>query len=262
MAADFQAVAQGLFEEHQKRQPFQPLKRSGTLEDAYSIQNLMQELFVADGCGDIVGYKIALTSPAMQAFVGLDHPLAGAIFASRVHDSPMSLNLHDFQHLGVECEIAIRLETDIADRQQGHTADSVAPAIGAVMAAFELIEDRNADYDHIDAYSLAADNAWNGGNVLGRPMVNWRDLDLLSIRGVLRVNGETVGEGKGADALGNPLAAVAWLANHLTAQGKSLKSGMIVMTGSIVKTYFPEPCDRLEFTAEALGEVTLTLTGS
>jgi 2-keto-4-pentenoate hydratase len=79
---------------------------------------------------------------------------------------------------------------------------------------------------------------------------------------VLQVNGETVGEGKGADALGNPLAAVAWLADQLAAQGRSLKRGMIVMTGSIVKTYFPKPGDQLDFTVEGLGNTVLRLANA
>ncbi len=262
MPAEHRTIAQELFEEHRLRRPFRPLRDKGTLEDAYDIQEKLQELFVAGGYGDIVGYKIALTSPAMQAFVGLDHPLAGAIFASRVHGSPQEFDLTEFQHLGIECEIAVRLATDIPSRPQGHTPESVAPAIGAVMPAFEMIEDRNADYKRIDAFSVVADNSWNAGNVLGSPVTDWQSLNLLTIRGVLQVNGETVGEGKGADALGNPLAAVAWLADQLAAQGRSLKRGMIVMTGSIVKTYFPKPGDQLDFTVEGLGNTVLRLANA
>jgi len=259
MSANHQSIAEGLFEEHRQRKPFRPLPEKGSLEEAYAIQEKLQALYVAGGYGDIVGYKIALTSPAMQAFVGLDHPLAGAIFASRIHESPAAFDIAEFQHPGIECEIAVRLAADLPSRPEGHTPESVAPAIGAVIPAFEIIEDRNADYDQIDAYSLVADNSWNAGNVLGRSTEDWQALDLLAIRGVLQVNGETVGEGKGADALGNPLAAVVWLADQLAAQGKTLKRDMIVMTGSIVTTYFPKPGDRLDFAVEGLGNTELRL---
>lgn len=259
MAADHRTNAQALFEAHQQRKPFEPVKSGGTLADAYAIQENLQDLFVASGCGAIAGYKIALTSPVMQAFVGVDHPLAGAIFASRVHESPQSFDLADFQHVGIECEIAVRLGADLPVRPGGHSPQSVAPAVDAVIPAFELIEDRNANYDALDAFSLVADNAWNAGIVLGRPVEAWQSLDLLTVRGVLQVNGETVDEGKGADALGNPLAAVAWLADQLASQGKILGRGMIVMTGSIVTTYFPNPGDQLHFAVDGLGDAAMSL---
>ena len=159
--------------------------------------------------------------------------------------------------MGIECEIAVRMGADLPARAGGHTPETVAPAIAAVMPAFELIEDRNADYGALDAFSLVADNAWNAGNVLGAPLSGWQDIDLRAVRGTLRVNGGIEGEGKGADALGSPLAAVAWLADRLAAQGKALERDMLVMTGSIVKTYFPNPGDRMVFSAEGLGEAVM-----
>ena len=153
----------------------------------------------------------------------------------------------------------MRLGADLPG--QGHTRDSVAPAIAAVMPAFELIEDRNADYGAIDAFSLVADNCWNAGIVLGPPATAWRAPDLASAHGVLAVNGNLVGEGQGADALGHPLNALAWLADMMAARGRPLERGMIVMTGSIVKTQFPAPGDRLEFTVDGVGAVAMTLEG-
>jgi 2-keto-4-pentenoate hydratase len=235
--------------------------RKGGLEAAYGIQESLQKLLIAGGCGAITGYKVALTSPAMQAFVGVDQPLAGAIFANRVHRSPALLDARTFQRLGIECEIAVRLAAGLPHRAEGHNVETVAPAIGAVMPAFELIEDRNADYDAIDAFSLVADNCWNAGIVLGDPVEDWRAIDLCGLRGALHADGVTIGEGKGADALGHPLAAVAWLADLLALRGHTLERGMVVMTGSIVKTYFPVPGEQLVFSADGIGDVALRLGG-
>ncbi len=262
MASSREKIARRLFAQYRQARPFQPLadsERQGPLIIAYDIQDRLQELFIADGKGHVAGYKVALTSAAMQAFVGVTQPLAGAIFSNSIHESPASLDLRLFQHIGVECEIAVRLATDIPSCSEGHTAESIAPAIGSVMAAFELIEDRNADYDAIDAFSLVADNAWNAGIVCGSPIEDWETLDLLSTKGTLCVNGDIVGEGKGADALGNPLAAVAWLADLLAARGRCLKRDMVVMTGSIVPTYFPAPDDEMVFSLDQIGDVRLSL---
>ena len=259
MATDHTSIAQALVESYRRRETYRPLKPSGTLDEAYAIQDEFQRLFIAEGAGEIVGYKVALTSPAMQAFAGLDHPCAGAIFASRVLASPQHMDLNAFQHMGVECEIAVRLATDLPARPEGHSPATVAPAVGAVMPAFELVEDRNANYDEVDAFSLIAGNSWNAANILGPPVTEVASLDLPALQGALRVNGDVIDEGAGADALGHPLAAVAWLADQLAGQGKALRRDMIVMTGSIVTTYFPQPGDRLDFMVDGLGSAQLTL---
>lgn len=260
---DHAAIAQSLYAQHRNRAAFRPLELAsgGDLTDAYAIQEALQALFVADRNVTIAGYKIALTSRAMQEFVGVDEPLAGAIFSDRVHESPATLDLSAFNRLGVECEIAVRLGSDLPGGDEAHTAESVADAIDAIMPAFELIEDRNADYDTIDAFSLVADNCWNGGIVIGAPVRDWRSIALLSARGVLNADGKAAGEGRGRDALGNPLSAVAWLADLFAAQGRPLSAGMVVMTGSIVKTRFPAPGEYLEFSVDGLGGASLRLAG-
>tara|TARA_Y100000588_G_scaffold198182_1_gene212004 strand:- start:538 stop:1323 length:786 start_codon:yes stop_codon:yes gene_type:complete len=260
--ADHTSIAKALVDSHRRRETFRPLDSNGSLDEAYAIQDEFQRLLMADGAGDIVGYKVALTSPAMQAFAGLDHPCAGAIFASRVFQAPQHMDLAAFQHMGVECEIAVRLATDLPTRPDGHSPETVAPAVGAVMPAFELVEDRNANYDEVDAFSLIAGNSWNAANILGPEVTDVATLDLPALKGALRVNGKVTDEGTGADALGNPLAAVAWLADQLAAQGKQLERGMFVMTGSIVTTYFPQPGDRLDFTVEGLGTAELILASA
>lgn len=260
MATDYQSIAQVLRDSHRRRETFRPLANSGAMEEAYAIQDEFQRLLIADGAGGIVGYKVALTSPAMQAFVGLDHPCAGAVFANRVLQSPQRMDLANFQNLGVECEFAVRLAKDLPARPDGHSSATVAPAVGAVMPAFELVEDRNANYNEIDAYSLIAENSWNAANILGPAVTNVLGSDLPMLRGALWVNGKIIDEGTGADVLGNPLAAVAWLSNHLADQGKELQRNMIVMTGSIVTTYFPQLGDRLKFSVEGLGDVYLNLS--
>lgn len=255
-------IADALFVQHRDKQSFRPLtaeQRSDDLDAAYRIQEILQQRFISEGFGEVAGYKVALTSVAMQEFVGVSQPLAGAIFASNVHKSPATLDMKAFQHLGIECEIAVRLGADLVGKAGGHDADSVATSIAAVMPAFELIEDRNADYDAIDAFSLVADNSWNAGIILGPETENWQAVDLLSVPAALQMNGAEVGRGKGADALGNPLEAVAWLANLLAERGHNLKRGMIVMTGSIVPTHFPVAGESLVFSLGDIGTAELRL---
>ena len=228
-----------------------------TLENAYLVQDSFIDLMIERG-EQIVGWKVALTSKAMQEFCGVDHPLAGAVFASRVHPSPFQVSLDDHRHLGLECEIAVKLGTDLDLKDSPHTTESIRSAIDKCYPAFELIEDRDADYDQLNPFDSVSENAWNAGVVLGSPFVSWQDLDLVNTPTVLEVKGEVLGSGQTGDALGHPFEAVAWLANHLNGRGRSLRAGEFVMTGSTVITYFPQVADQVKFSVGGHGSVELT----
>jgi 2-keto-4-pentenoate hydratase len=151
----------------------------------------------------------------------------------------------------------VRLADDLPGSGAPWTRASVAGRVAACMPAFELVEDGNADYKTLDAFTLVAQNAWNGGVVLGAPVTEWRGVDLESAVTRCWVNGEPGGQGKTGDALGHPFEAVAWLANLLNGRGGMIRRGMIVMTGSSITTKFPAPGDRVRFAIDGLGEVAL-----
>ncbi len=256
-----QEVARTLLTEHKRKHAYHPLEspiRNASLEDAYRVQDAFHQSLIEDGRGPIAGYKIALTSKVMQELCGVDQPLAGAIFASTVHESPATLSLSAFQHLAVEFEVAVRLGADLPAGER-HTRKSVADAVAACMPAFELIEDRGADYGTIDAFTITADNCWNGGVVLGPPITNWQRFAFESATTRLWVNGEPAGEGAVRDALGHPFEAVAWLANLLNVRGRLLERDMIIMTGSSITTKPASADDTFRFEVEGMGQVSLTL---
>ncbi len=255
------AAARRLLAERQGGQARGPMPEAatGTIDDAYRIQDALLELLRQEGHGAIVGYKVALTSRAMQEMCGVDHPLAGALLSSVVQRSPARVPTSRFVHLGVEFEVAVRLGADLAATGRPHTRDSVAPAVAACMPAFELVDDRHADYSTLDAFSLIADNCWNAGNVLGDPVSGWRDLDLPAAATRLSIDGEAAGEGTVGAAMGHPLEVVAWVANLLDQRGQRLERDMIVMTGSSNTTRFPEAGERLRFAIDGLGAIELTL---
>ena len=122
--------------------------------------------------------------------------------------------------------------------------------------AVELIEDRFADYKSSKALSLIADNAWNGGIVVGPATPLPAGLDLDGIAGVLRSNGNEVGTGK----TDNPLGALAWLANQAAECGRPMTAGMVVITGSVIPTVDIAPGERLDFALHGIGGAALTAT--
>ena len=257
------ALAEALFVEHKAAKPYHSFEesiRSASLRNAYLIQEALLKLFMEAKRGSLAGYKIALTSKAMQELCGVDQPLAGAILSSVIHQSPVKLTYANFQHLGVEFEVAVKLGDDLPASSAPHTRQSVATAIAACMPSFELIEDRHADYRKLDAFTLVADNCWNGAVVLGTPVTDWHRLDLENAPTRLQLNDEPAGEGRVGDAMGHPFEAVAWLANLLNRQGRLLQRDMLIMTGSSIKTKFPNAGDTLYFQIEGMGGVRLELT--
>jgi 2-keto-4-pentenoate hydratase len=245
---------------HETRERYHPLDatlRAAPLADAYRIQDALHGLLAKAGRGPLAGWKIALTSRAMQQMTGVDQPAAGAIFSSLVLRSPARVDVRAYHHLGVEFEVAVRLGDALPAGSEPWTRVSVAGRVAACIPAFELVEDGNADYKQLDAFTLIAQNTWNGGVVLGTSSGDWRAVDLETAVTRCWINDAPAGQGKTGDAMDHPFEAVAWLANLLNARGRRLERDMIVMTGSSITTKFPAPGDRIRFVVDGLGEAAL-----
>jgi 2-keto-4-pentenoate hydratase len=256
-----EATARAALEMHRTRARYRPLEaavRAAPLDDAYRIQDALHRLMAEAGRGEIAGWKIALTSKAMQQMTGVDQPAAGAIFSAVVLSSPARVAVAGYHHLGVEFEVAVRLADDLPASGGPWTRASVAGRVAACVPAFELVEDGDADYKTLDAFTLIAQNTWNGGVVLGAAAPAWRDVDLETAVTRCWINEQPAGQGKTGDALGHPFEAVAWLASLLNRRGRLLTRGMIVMTGSSITTKVPAPGDRIRFAIDGLGEVALS----
>ena len=234
------------------------LQAPATISDAYDIQDKYVDL-LRDEHGSTVGYKVGLTSAAMQAFCGIEHPIAGVVLASRVHRSGAIVQRADFGRLGLEFEIAVRIKSDVPVTSMPCTAEAIQPHIDGVCAAIEIVDDRSADYANLDVLSLVADNSWNGGIVLSEFATRWHDLE--SVLGRATKDRVAIGEGHGRDILGHPFNSVAWLATQLASRGEGLKAGQVVMTGSVMKTIFPIEDANYRFDLEQIGSVEMQVKG-
>jgi 2-keto-4-pentenoate hydratase len=223
-------------------------------KEAYAMQDALHALAKPER-GAIAGMKIATTTKVMQELMGIDHPCGGGVFARTIHRSPARLACADFVNLRIECEIAVRVASELSGRGP-YTADNVREDVAEIMPAFELIEDRHAVYRDTNALSMIADNCWNAGIVIGPARKFDRTVDIDSLRGRLTISGRPVSEGR-AD---RPLAALAWLANLAVERGQPIRKDMIVITGSLVATISVSPGDVAIFTVDGLGEVRLALS--
>jgi 2-keto-4-pentenoate hydratase len=238
-------------------------------KQAVAVQNEFVRI-KAQQCGDVVGWKIALATPAMQKMVGLDAPTAGRLHRKQVVHAPADVTTKGYGRLLIEFEIAIQIGSDLLPLGTKHSGQSVASAVSAVTCAFEVADDRQADYSSLggQGMQLLADNTWNEGAVLGEwvPFSQvWSntyatpkaDDALGELKGEAFINGVSVGIGFAHDLMGHPLNAIAWLANEANERGTYLKAGDIAMLGSLVTSKFPNKGDHLRFELEGFKAIHL-----
>jgi 2-oxo-3-hexenedioate decarboxylase/2-keto-4-pentenoate hydratase len=256
------AAAQVIASARRKRTALKSLARDIAPQDeaeGYLIQRAVHDLLLPH-FGAMVGYKIGCTSQVMQQYLNIPHPCGGGVFAKGVHESGASLRAKDFVRVGVECEIAVRIARDLPPSEAPYTAEWVAEAIEAYHPAIEIVDDRYVKWETMGAPTLVADDFFAAGCVLGKPVARSAAPDLLDLVGRAVVNGNEVSRGTGADVLGHPHHALAWLANHLAASGKGLHAGQIVLTGSLVKTLWLGAGDKVTMDLSELGTVAVTFS--
>lgn len=202
-----------------------PASRAG----GYAIQALAERA----APGPLYGWKLAATSAAGQAHIGVDGPLAGRLLAHRVIASGGTVPAGVNRMAVAEPEFAFRLRADLPPRAAPYDLAEVMAAVASVHAALEIPDSRYADFARVGAAQLIADNACAHWFVLaGATAADWRALDLSTHRVTAWVEGGEVAEGSGANVLGDPWLALTWLANELSQFGPGLRAGQVVTTGT------------------------------
>lgn len=248
-------AAQWLFEQHASRARFngvQPSPQEPDEDFAYDVQDGLVARRQAVRPQRIGGYKIGLTTPRMQALCHGNQPISGVVFADDIRSAPVELDAGRYVRLGLESELAVRIARRLRRGDGPVSREDAAACVDGIATAFELIEDRGADYETLNWLWLAADNSWNAGLVLA-PAV--KPIDVSNLKGTLSIDGVEADSGSTRDVLGHPYDAVAWLENHLRSRGRSLEAGQWVSTGSIAKIQFAEPGRRYRFEIEGLPPV-------
>jgi len=242
--------------QHPKPLPVPDVKYLPTnLAESYDLQDVLHREIEEAGGGQISGYKIGCTSKVMQEYLGISSPCAGGVFDQTVFEEQGTFPHKNYARPGVECEIAVRLGKELRALDAPHSRQSVSQAVESCMASIEVVDDRYDDFAKFTPETLVIDDFFDAGCVLGKPIKEWQDLDLAALKGRLRVNGKEVSSGVGADILGHPLDALVWFANARASRGMGLNAGDFVTLGSVVKTHWVEPGDKVEIEFEGLGAV-------
>jgi 2-keto-4-pentenoate hydratase len=214
-------------------------------QEAAAVQRAVAERRASLPVG---GFKIGATGKRMQAFLGIDHPCAGFMAAADIHRSGAELPHAGFRTPQVECELAVRLASDLPPGPC--TLEEAHRAIGEVFAAIEIVENRYGpppvgDVKSVGLPTMIADQFYHVAAVIGSGRDDWRDLDLVEIEGHMSVDGEVRNGGRGAELQGHPLKGVAWLAGDpVAAAFGGLRAGQVVLLGSVVPSItLDRPCE-------------------
>src|SRR5882724_7641179 len=221
-----------------------------SFEDAYAISAEVNRRKI-EGGAKLVGYKVGLTSKAMQRSSQIDEPDYGYL-----HDHMMIADGGKAKHdtycvPRVEVELAFVLGASLKGPGVG-LVDALR-ATEYVVPAIEIVDARVQDPRRI--FDTISDNGAAASVVLGGRPVRPNDIDLRWAGCILYRNAEIEETGLAAGVLGHPALGVAWLANKLGAQGITMEPGHIVLTGSFTRVAFAQKNDSFHADFGALGGV-------
>ncbi|MFI5806393.1 2-keto-4-pentenoate hydratase [Streptomyces sp. NPDC051561] len=231
--------------------PVRDLLPPGDVAAAYAVQNLRTRRRLAGG-RRITGWKVGLTSVAVQRQLGVDSPDFGALFDDTAIPDGAEIPAGTVLQPRAEVEVALVLGSDLTHER--HTVADILRATEFALPAIEVVGSRIRDWD-ISLVDTVADNASSGVYVLGTRPVSLDALDLRTAGAVLERRGEPVSVGAGASCLGNPLHAALWLADTLARLGRPLRAGDTVLTGALGPVVEVAPGDVVEARIDGLGSV-------
>jgi len=211
-------LASALQKAEQSRTPIEPLSDTHPqidMDDAYKIQLEGIRLRTGGDASRIIGWKVGLTSKAVQQMLNVDQPDFG----------------HLLEHARIEPEVAFELNADL--KGPGVTAADVMKATAYLIPSLEVVDSRVRDWK-IKIFDTIADNASCARFVLGKTRTKPDGIDTKLIGMNFFVNGNLTSTATSAAVIGDPAEAIAWLANTLAPYGHYLKAGQVVMPGSLV----------------------------
>jgi len=229
-----------------------PDVRPHSRAEGYAIQREVQ----ACAGQSLAGWKLAATSASGQRHIGVDGPMAGRLLAERTFPDRSEVPLTGNLMRVAEPEFAFTLSRDLPPRAVPYTPREVLDAVASLHPAIEVPDSRYEDFVHAGEAQLIADNACADYFVLG-PAAHgsWRSLDLREHRVSAQVAGRYTREGRGANVLGDPYAALTWLANALCGLGLTLGAGEVVTTGTCMASLELEAGDVVRVDFGVLGTV-------
>ncbi len=240
-------------------EPLPPLRKwlaPSDLAAAYQVQDLNTAFWCAGG-REVAGFKIGLTAAAVREALQVTEPDAGVLFADRRVETGGRIMSRTLLQPRVEGEIALVLARDLDGEVD---ATTLTAALAGAAAAIEVVDSRVADWQ-ITAADTIADNGSAGLYVVGPLKRDLTGIDLSACGMQLSVDGVVQASGTGANTMGSPLRALAWLARHRARTSRPLKAGDIVLTGALAPMLPFAPGTTISVEVSGFGAASVTLDG-
>lgn len=262
---DIAASAEELYEAERNRVQITPLTlRHPDMEmaDAYAIQEAWVNRKIADG-REVTGYKIGLTSRAMQMAMKIDTPDFGVLLDDMAYRSGDEIIASDFTDPRIEVEFAFVLKEPLFG--ENVTVDDIIRATDYVVPSLELIAARSFRVDPETGYTrnvfdTIADNAANAGYVVGDQKIDPREIDLCWAGAMLYLNDEIEETGLAGGIMGHPAHGIRWVCKRFAAHGIGLKPGQIILAGSFTRPVVVTAGDRILADYGPHGKIEVTFT--
>lgn len=208
-----------------------------TLDDAYAVQSALVAKKRSAGLG-VIGWKIGLTSRAMQQALNITTPDSGVLLEDMLFANGAAIPAGRFIQPRIEAEIAFIMKTDLAGEHV--TRDDVLAATDHVAPSLEILDTRilRADRETGKARIITdtiSDNAANAGIVLGEERHAIGAFDLRWVGAIVGRDGVVEETGLGAGVLNDPVSGILWLVHRLAQYGHGLSAGDIVLSGSFIR---------------------------
>ncbi len=208
-----------------------------TMDDSYAVQSAWVQKKIAAGRKPI-GWKIGLTSKAMQYALNINIPDSGVLFDDMMFEDGATVPADRFIQPRIEAEIAFVMKAPL--RGPNVSIFDVLNATDYVTPALEILDTRILRVDPetkkprtiVDTIS---DNAANAGIVTGGRAVRPDQIDMRWMGAIVSRNAEVEETGLGAGVLNQPARGIAWLANRLSQYGDGIEAGQIVLAGSFIR---------------------------
>ncbi len=254
------AIARDFYDaERERRQVKAPslLYPEITMADAYAIQRTWVNIKIAEG-NSLKGYKIGLTSRAMQMAVGINEPDHGVLLEDMFFESGVLIPIERFIAPRLEVELAFVLKKRL--KGPNVTLFDVLDATRYVIPALEIIDSRSFMKDPDTGYTrkvfdTVSDNAANAGIVMGGRPVHVNEFDLRWVSAILSQNGVIEETGVAAGVLNHPANGIVWLANRLAKYDVALEEGQIILSGSFTRPIFLNKGDTIHADYGPLGTI-------
>ncbi|HCL64654.1 MAG TPA: 2-oxo-hepta-3-ene-1,7-dioic acid hydratase [Rhizobium sp.] len=208
-----------------------------TMDDAYAVQAAWIAIKKTAGRRSI-GWKIGLTSKAMQYALNIDIPDSGVLLDDMLFEDGAVIPDHRFIQPRIEAEIAFIMKKDLSG--PGTTVYDVLDATDYVTPALEILDTRilRVDPETMKSRTIVdtiSDNAANAGIVLGGRAMRPDAVDMRWMGAIVSRNAEVEETGLGAGVLNHPARGIAWLANRLHQYDQKIEAGQVVLAGSFIR---------------------------